>query len=201
MTRAKMVQIVAKEAGITHDEAKRAATIQTPRPEHQIIGVDQDAINMEPIDTKTELTEMELRFINLHVVWNVPAKSALVLAGYREYSERYSQILARKIVAKYEDGTESREIFSDLNFGPTEIAAGIKAIALHSPNAQVRLNALALAAKASGMLKDQVESQPGVTIIIKGRDEAVPGGGRPAAMHLENQPKTMQITGSVAVTR
>ena len=81
-----------------------------------------------------ELTETELRFINLHVIWNVPAKSALVLAGYREYSERYSQILARKIVAKYEDGTESREIFSDLNFGPLKIAGGIINIATHCPN-------------------------------------------------------------------
>jgi len=160
-----------------------------------------DDLNIDLFDIKAELTQSEYRFVTLHVHNHIPAKTALILAGYREYSERYSQILARKIVAKYEYGTESREIFSDLNFGPTEIAAGIKAIALHSPNAQVRLNALALAAKASGMLKDQVESQPGVTIIIKGRDEAVPGGGRPAAMHLENQPKTMQITGSVAVTR
>jgi hypothetical protein len=147
-----------------------------------------------------EMTNQELRFINLHVSGTVPAKSALVLAGYREYSERYAQILARKIVAKYECGTESREIFSDLNFGPTEVARGIIALAVHCPNAQVRLNALALAAKCVGMLRDQIEAQPGVTIIIKERNDqpAVPCGGSPAQLH---QDKPKALPGPVAITR
>ena len=194
------VRVVGKEAGITHDEAKRAATIQTPRPEHQIIRIDKDAINMEPIDTKTELTEMELRFINLHVVWNVPVKSALILSGYPDYSEQHSFVVGRNIVSKYESQARGAEIFSVLNFGPTEIALGIIEIARNAPNLQVRLNALALAAKASGMLKEQVESQPGVTIIIKGRDNqpAVLCGGSPAQLH---QYKPKALPGPVAITR
>jgi hypothetical protein len=150
---------------------------------------------------KGDLTNQELKFINLHVIWNVPVKTALILSGYPDYSEQHAFVVGRKIVSRYEQSAEASKVFIDLNFGPVEIARGIIDIARNCPNAQVRLNALALAAKCAGMLRDQIEKRPGVTIIIKGRDYAVPGAGWPAAMHLDNQPKTMQIKAPVAITR
>ena len=157
-----------------------------------------------PIDNKVELTEQELKFIQLHVIQNVQAKSALVAAGYKEYSDQYAYIVARKIVKKYERWGEGAEIFSDLNFGPLEIARGIVNMAINCPNAQVRLNALALCAKATGMLKDQIEQQPGVTIIIKGRDDAATADMRPPAIsHAEahKQPAPdVRATGPIAIT-
>jgi hypothetical protein len=149
---------------------------------------------------KGGLTERELKFIQLHVVWNVPVKRALILSGYPNYSEQHAFVVGRKIVSKYECWAGGAEIFSDLNFGPVDIARSIIDIAVHCPNAQVRLNAIALAAKCTGMLREAIEAQPGVTIIIKGRDDqpAVPGGGSPAQPY---QDKPKALAGPVAITR
>jgi hypothetical protein len=162
-----------------------------------------ESINIEPIDIKGEMTQKEQKFIFLHLTANVPAKTALIAAGYREYSERHSQILARKIIAKYESRADTTEIFSNLNFGPQEIARGIIHLAIHCPNSQVRLNALALCAKAVGMLRDQIESTPGVTIIIKGRDsESVQVGGRePAAAYTAKHTAEIKSDKPVALVR
>jgi hypothetical protein len=108
--------------------------------------------------------------------------------------------LVQKIVAKYESSAEAGEMFRVLNFGLTEIARGIISQAEYCPNPQVWLNALALAAKASGMLRDQIKQQPGVTIIIKEREDqlAVPCGGSPAHLH---QDKPKAIPGPMAITK
>jgi hypothetical protein len=163
----------------------------------------KDIENIEPIDIKGELTEKERKFIFLHLTANVPAQTALIAAGYREYSENHAYAVARKIIKKYESRAETTEIFSDLNFGPHEIARGIVHLAIHCPNSQVRLNALALCAKAVGMLRDQIESTPGVTIIIKGRDsESVQVGGRePAAAYTAKHTAEVKSDKPVALVR
>jgi hypothetical protein len=67
--------VCAKEAGVTHDEAKRAATTQTPPYEHQIIGIDTDTT--KSLVAKRELTQKEYRFVTLHIHNHIPEKTIL----------------------------------------------------------------------------------------------------------------------------
>jgi hypothetical protein len=159
--------------------------------------------DIEPIDIKAELSEKEQKFIQLHLLGNVPALTALVTAGYREYSGTYGYVVAQKIIKKYECRADTGEIFSNHNFGAHEIARGIIHLAINCPNAQVRLNALALCAKAVGMLRDQIDQAPGVTIIIKGRNsESVEIGGRePSILHKTTHTKEIKSDKPVALVR
>ena len=159
--------------------------------------------NKEVIEIKEEMTEKELKFIRLYLIDHVPAKIALVAAGYRKYQDQYAYAVAQKIKKKYECLTEGREIFSDLNFGPIEIAQGIIDIARTCQNTQVRLNALALCAKASGLLKEATDQVPGVTIVIKGRDADAgqPGTREPAPYKPQGPSVAVQVNGPVALTK
>jgi hypothetical protein len=164
----------------------------------------KDTNNLQPIDNKSDLTEREIDFIRLTTLDGIPPLTAMITAGYPQYTDAYAYYLARQIVKKYERCTEGREIFSDLRFGPIEIAQGIIEIARHAPNLQVRLNALALAAKASGLLKEAVDTAPGVTITIKGRDQDDQSviGGRDAPEYAPNAPGVqVQVLGPIAITR
>ena len=159
--------------------------------------------NKEVIEIKEEMTEKELKFIRLYLIDHVPAKIALVAAGYRKYNDTYASTVAQKIKKKYECSTQGAEILSDLNFGAVEIAQGIIDIARTCPNAQVRLNALALCAKAAGLLKEAADQAPGVTIVIKGRDQGVdaPGGREPAPYTPTGPSVAVQVNGPVALTK
>jgi len=183
-----------------------SCTAPNPPEDYNIYNIEKEDIeNIEKevmIDNKGQLTNQERTFILLHLIHHIPARIALVSAGYKKYTDKHAYLVAAKIRKKYELGTEGAEIFSDLNFGPMEIARGIVDIARNCPNQQVKLNALALCAKATGLLRDAIEAQPGVTIIIKGRDTeaqaAQPGGREPAKI---TQQHGAVPTGPVAITR
>jgi hypothetical protein len=175
--------------------------------DYSIYNIKEVSVNeedIEPIDIKDELSEKERKFVLLHLMAGVRVKDALILAGYREYEDHYASTIGRKIVKKYERQADGREIFSDLNFGPAEIARGIMHIAIHAPNLQIRLNALALAAKATGLLKEAIDQAPGVTIVIKGRgsdSDAQAGGREPEPYRPNNPAVAVQVNGPVALTR
>jgi hypothetical protein len=57
-----------------------------PAPEPIIYNVIEESIeitDIEPIDYKSELTQREQKFIVFHVLGYIPAKTALILNGYR----------------------------------------------------------------------------------------------------------------------
>lgn len=166
---------------------------------YNIIEPTNEALNIDIIDDKGNLTAQELKYISLHLTYGIPPLTALTLAGYPEYSDQHAYFVGRKIVKKYESQVGALDLFINLNYGPQEIARTIIDVAVNCPNQQIRLNAAALAAKAVGLLKEAIDAQPGVTIIIKGRDaeqHAQPGGREPAKIH-----KEQAITGPVALIK
>jgi hypothetical protein len=193
------------------DPALRATAPATPEPPKvdpaliDIYNIEEYQVKdliKEPIDNKEELTEREYKFIRLTHIDHVPPLIALVAAGYPKYQDRYAYDMARKIRKKYECLADGRQIFSDLNFGAVEIAQGIIDIAQTCQNVQVRLNALALAAKASGLLKEAVDQAPGVTIIIKTQDDDDAVGGREPVPYSPSSPSVaVQVNGPVALTK
>ena len=83
-----------------------------------------DDLNINPFDTKAELTQKEYRFVTLHVYNHIQEKTVLILSCYREYPYFHTHLLARKINKKYEYSGKVVEIFSDLDFGVIVIASG-----------------------------------------------------------------------------
>jgi hypothetical protein len=112
------VKIVGKEALITHDEAKRAATIQTPKD-----------TNIDPVDIKAEFTERELKFLHLHLLKRGQTIYAYLSTTYHEYSGYHAYLLGRENMKKCERAGEAASISSDPDFGLIEDfspAQGIK---------------------------------------------------------------------------
>lgn len=144
------------------------------RDKDEIPIIDCDINRIDSGKIKDRLTAQELRFLEIY--FNSPRlkgkdkvtiNSAMLSAGYGDYSMPVRYRIARNIVKRYERGAGgAAQVFQDIGFGPVSVARGI---ASHAENAQseaVSLNALALAARCQGMMAEKEERGQGINIII-----------------------------------
>jgi hypothetical protein len=153
---------------------------------------------------KNQLTLKELKFIELYMSGNYTQVNALKLAGYIGYNEKYLELLARKIIGKYESQVEDHRIICRaLGAGEVAVINGLLNLAQGAKSEMVRLNAWSQLSKILGLTKEQIEGAGGVTIIFEGSDQpaALPGapppfpGGDPRpATALPAPTKPMMIT-------
>jgi hypothetical protein len=141
----------------------------------------------EPFELKSQLTIKELKFIELYLSGNYTQVIAMNLAGYEGYNQKYLEILARKIIGKYElQAGDHRKIMRAMGFGEVKILELLIDSATKARSETVKLNARIALAKAIGIQKEAVEGVEGITIIFegpKGPQGQPPGPGQapPAA--------------------
>lgn len=138
--------------------------------------------NIKELLTAQEVNFLEIYFNSEHKRGKdrFTIDSAMISAGYGDFSQTTRYILARKIVAKYERQTgEARKIFPALGYGPVKVALGIIGHCEDSPPT-VSLNALKLAAQCQGMIEQPDNATAGITINILTAPPPSPAGG-PAA--------------------
>jgi hypothetical protein len=150
-------------------------------------------------DLKEQLTDKELRFIELVLSGEHTKETAMELAGYAGMNKSYLRLLASKIIAKYETKAgDHRKIMRARGYGEVKVIELLIDSAENAPTATVKLNARIALAKCLGLNNDVVQTHLGVNIIITGRSprppDPVEGGGRPAQIHAVQPPKPRQIT-------
>lgn len=158
------------------------------RDKDEIPIIDSDINRIGSGKIKDRLTAQELRFLD--ICFNSPRlkgkdkvtiNSAMLSAGYGDYSMPVRYRIARNIVKRYERGAGGgAQVFRDIGFGPVSVARGI---ASHAENAQseaVALNALALAARCQGMTEPREQGSTGIIININTGPSPGPGEAKPA---------------------
>jgi hypothetical protein len=101
-----------------------------------------------------QLTVKELKFLEIYLEGEVTQEKAMVLAGYKDYSESHLRFLASKIVKKYESGTGvGPKALRAVGFGELKIAMLLKTMAETAKSEIVRLEAVKFAANCLGMTK------------------------------------------------
>lgn len=127
---------------------------------------------------------------------------AMKSAGYEAANDSYLNLLAKKIISKYESLTQDHRIIARA-MGAGEVAVLNSLISLmKSANERIRLDATINMAKILGMTKEQLEGAGGVTIIFEAPDQpgqapplALPGGPEAPKPVIYEQPvKMLQIT-------
>ena len=125
-------------------------SIEVLKPE--IIDDDQED---KGTNIKSVLTEKELLFLQIYLSGGITQVNALKSAGYQGYNEKYLELLARKIIGKYESqGGDHRKIFREIGAGEMRVAQGILDLAMNAKSEMVRLNAWLGIAKCLGLQKD-----------------------------------------------
>jgi hypothetical protein len=147
--------------------------------------IDSDINRIDSEKIKDRLTAQELRFLDIY--FNSPRlkgkdkvtiNSAMLSAGYGDFSMTTRYIIARKIVAKYERGAGgAAQVFRDIGFGPVSVARGIASHAENAKSEAVSLNALALAARCQGMTEQREQESTGIIININTGPSPGPGPG------------------------
>jgi hypothetical protein len=153
---------------------------------------------------KNQLTLKELKFIELYMLGNYTQVNALKLAGYAGYNEKYLELLARKIIGKFESQADDhRKLFRALGAGETFIVKGLLSLAKNAKSEMVRLRAYESLSKCMGLTKEQIEGAGGVTIIFEAADRPagaprvpppLPGSAPVPATGLPGTGKPMMIT-------
>jgi hypothetical protein len=101
-----------------------------------------------------QLTVKELKFLEIYLEGEVTQEKAMVLAGYKDYSESHLRFLASKIVKKYESGAGvGPKALRAVGFGELKIAKLLKTMAETAKSEIVRLEAVKFAANCLGMSK------------------------------------------------
>jgi hypothetical protein len=144
-------------------------------------------------------TQTELDFLVKYLSGKYSIDNAMKSAGYSglPISSRYDK--ARKLVKAYVSGTEDKaNIFRDVGLSEAEVAKSIKDLTENARSEQVKLNALALAAKCLRLTDEPERTHQGVTINIithpGGQQQGAPD--RPASTQVSIMPtsKPLQIT-------
>ena len=90
---------------------------------------DSSKIN-QGVPLKDQLTQKELKFLDIYLSGEVTMERAMLLAGYENYHPRYVYDKASKILQKYESqGGGAQKIFRAIGFGEVSVAKGIKKLA------------------------------------------------------------------------
>lgn len=137
-----------------------------------------DIVDPEPISHKAEpipgdLNEQEMTYIGYLLTGEHSSDKCMILAGYGGLSNRNRYLVASRIVQRYESRVgDARKILRAAGLGEIKIALTVLEL-MKSDSQTVRVRACELAAKCLGMTKEGAELPQGMTIIIKGRDQAV----------------------------
>lgn len=152
---------------------KKASRTMAPKKilEPEIMGPDDSEIleelDVAPIDLKSALTEKEMRFIELRLSGNYSIETAMILAGYEQYSQNHRYFLAKKIIEKFENQVgDHRKLMQKMGLGPARIIEGIANLALNADSEVVRLSAWVNLGKYLGLHDSQEEQAPGIAINI-----------------------------------
>jgi len=114
-----------------------------------------------------QLTHQEINFLILYLSGSHTIDSAMKSAGYANLSQPQRYRLAKKVVKAYARGTEDKaNIFRDAGLSEVEVAQNIKKLAETARSEQVKLNALALAAKCLRLTDEPERTHHGVRINI-----------------------------------
>ena len=102
-------------------QKKLTVPVQEPEPDELDFTA---ALYRDEGNLEGEVTKRELKFPHLHFIKRGKPNNEHMLIIYKEYSNFYGYLLARKNMKKYEYAGEAVKIFSDLDFGVTAIASG-----------------------------------------------------------------------------
>ncbi len=136
-------------------------------------------------------------FVQLHLIEKVTIDQAMISAGYERFSQQWRNVLARRIIVKYESRASDRRIlFREMGAGEVAICQGLLDLAQNGRSEQVRRAAWADLASCMGLKSEQIESFQGVTLNVYSQGEAErlgivtkkEGGGLPPG------PQRIQIT-------
>lgn len=166
------------------------------------VKADDNQVVPRTFDIKSQITEKELRFIELYLTGDLTVDKAMESAGYTGYHKKSLYRLGRKIVGKYECSTgDHRKIFRAIGAGETAVAKGLFKLATTAKSEMVQLNAWATLAKCLGLTKEVVDGVEGIQIVInssRGLDK--PGQHRPAQVH-NDQPEAPAAPPGTQITR
>lgn len=161
----KAMQTLGQPKGDTPITPKRRGCTKAP--------ANADAKTELKVDLKSEITLKELQFLEIYLTGEHSINNAMKLAGYKDMTDRNRYLLAKKIVCKHESRAgDPRKILRMAGLGEIKIALTILEL-MKSDSQTVRVRACELAAKCLGMTKEGAELPQGISIIIKGRDQAV----------------------------
>jgi hypothetical protein len=156
-------------------------------------------------DNKAEtslLNAQELAFLSAYLKGGISIDKAMISAGYAHFSQQHRYEIARKVVKAYARGTEDRaNILRDIGLSEVEVAHSLKQMIDSARSEQVKLNALALAAKCLRLTDEPVSTHQGVSIHIHyGQQQGGQQGSAPErqpSVHVNTQintTKAIQIT-------
>lgn len=155
-------------------------------------------INKDGFSMKSQMTQKELRFIEIYLSGNYNQINAMKLAGYESKSDQYLGKLATKIVWKYERGTpDKRDILRMLGFGEVKVMQLMIEAATGFRSETVKQKARETLGSWLGLKAETFDGVEGITIIIQGREGAAPGSLATAepqkALPAPTGPKTRMI--------
>jgi len=144
----------------------------------------------------------DLQFLVNYLGKGMTIDKAMVSAGYAYLPQTTRYDKARKVVKAYAAGTEDKaNIFRDVGLSEVEVAQNIKKLIESSRSDQVKLNALALAAKCLRLTDEPEHTHQGVRInIYTGGAAAAQGAAPPERMgvtintQIVHTDKPLQIT-------
>jgi len=184
MNKAELIKAISKNAGTTKADAEQSSTDKHRRrpegaakthpagaaaPADHSTAPDIDVVEGK-FSLKDQLTQKELRFIELYLLGEHSVDKAMELAGYEGYHPHSLYRLGRKIVQKYEQsGGDARKILRSVGVGEVQVAKKILEL-MNDSSKNVQLRATELAAKCLGMTKENVEIAQGIQIVIKTPD-------------------------------
>jgi len=131
---------------------------------------------------KDQLTEKELKFIEIYMLGEITKEKAMELAGYTGYHQRWVYYLAAKIIQKYESRAEDhRKIARAIGAGEVTVLRGLLELAQNARAEAVRCKAWEALASCLGLKSEPVESFQGMQIVIRGMEPGdVQVGGQAA---------------------
>jgi hypothetical protein len=138
----------------------------------ELIGESQETKPATKFDIKSKLTDRELKFIEIYLTQGCNKETAMIQAGYTNYSIEYLQVLGTKIIAKYEQQAEDRRIIMRaMGYGEIKVIQMIVDSAENAKSEIVRLNAKLGLAKFLGLSQENIQGGQGVTIVIQGQGD------------------------------
>lgn len=151
---------------------------------------------------KDQITEKELKFLEIYLKGGHNIEEAAILAGYEGYSQRHLYRIGQKIVEKYESQVEDhRIILRAMGAGEVEIINGLLKLARKAKSEMVRLNAWSQLSKILGLTKEQLEGAGGLTIVFEGPSEAQPSPGAPPLPPSQGEIKVVQSKKPMMITK
>jgi hypothetical protein len=193
-----------KRRGRPKTSAKtQPANPAVPEGQHITANVDVLADLVDRVDSKSDLkanmTQRELKFLEIYLTGKHNIDKAMILAGFEGYHPNSLYRLGRKIVQKYEhQAGDHRKIFRAIGAGEVAVAQGLLKLAQNAKSEMVQLNAWTALAKCLGLTKEILEGVEGIQIIInsnRGLGDK-PGQHRLAQVN-QDQPRALPVSHSI----